>query len=259
MAMSNAQPIQFWPISEETYNEKAVCGVNTECFCQPIELTDEIILVAASEWMDDARLEAYNPILYDENDNVVFDTTGYGSSGIKRFTPFDEGIPEGKYYFKINLQASVGGDPAVFFYKSDCLDFRTTHECTELITYSNNKDFAGLPYENQSPMPEFSFRAPMVFFHEDFPDDQEVHPKSDDTWMRLSSRLEKKRRIDFGYMPYYMHEKIQLILMQDNVEIDGLSWEKRDAYKIDDASRRYGLRKSSVWLTDKNYIKRNQI
>lgn len=147
----------------------------------------------------------------------------------------------------------------VGLYKSDCLDIREEHECTGLITYSNHKDFAGIVYEGISPTPEFQIRVPMVFFHESYPQEEEVHPLSDDTWLRLSSRMERKKLLDLGYMPYYMHKKIQLILMHDNIEIDGEQWKKRDSYNIEEGDKRYPKPKANVLLTDKNFIKRNVI
>lgn len=252
MAISNAQPIQFWLASEDSYNEKVVCGIETVCYCQPFNLSDPIFFFLE---IDGGGICA----LYDSNDSFLSSHTpssitadgSYFNLGI-----WSDLVGEGQYSIKVHSTSDLSG-PLV--YKTDCLDVRSDHPCTGLITYSNNKDFAGIPYENVSPGPEFNIRIPMVFFHEDLPQEEEVHPLSDDTWLRLSSRIEKKRNLEIGYVPYYMHEKIQLILMQDNIEIDGLMWDKRDPYKKDDANKRYPLRKAGVWLTDKNYIKRNLI
>jgi hypothetical protein len=144
-------------------------------------------------------------------------------------------------------------------WKSDCLDIRESQECTELMTYSNHKNFAGLVYEGFSPVPTFNLRVPVVFFHESFPQEEEVHPLSDDTWIRLNSRMERKKLFDIGYVPYYMHQKIQLILMHDNIEIQGEQWKKRDSYNIEEGSKRFPKPKATVLLTDKNFIERNVI
>jgi hypothetical protein len=39
---SDAQPIQFWPVDCDTFNEEEVDGVFSKCFCQPFECDDEI-------------------------------------------------------------------------------------------------------------------------------------------------------------------------------------------------------------------------
>lgn len=144
-------------------------------------------------------------------------------------------------------------------YRSDCIDVREEHECTKLITYSNNSDFAGIDYNASSPSPEFSLRVPAMLFRATRPEEQEVHPLSNDEWLRVWSRMTKKMRLELGYMPDYMHEKLQLILMHDNVEIDGLSWKKRDAYELIEGDKRNPLMKANVLLTDKTFIKRNLI
>lgn len=39
---SDAQPIQFWPVNCDTFNEEEVDGVFRKCFCQPFECDDEV-------------------------------------------------------------------------------------------------------------------------------------------------------------------------------------------------------------------------
>lgn len=148
---------------------------------------------------------------------------------------------------------------SVIGYNSDCIDVRTEHECTKLITYSNNSDFAGIDYNAQSPSPEFNLRVPAMLFRATRPEEQEVHPLSNDEWIRVWSRMTKKKRLELGFMPDYMHEKLQLIFMHDNVEIDGLSWKKRDPYELIEGDKRNPLMKANVLLTDKTFIKRNLI
>lgn len=144
-------------------------------------------------------------------------------------------------------------------YRTDCIDVAEEHECTKLITYSNNSDFAGIVYEGISPVPEFHLRVPAILFRATRPEEQEVHPLSNDEWIRVWSRMTKKMRLELGFMPDYMHEKLQLIFMHDNVEIDGLSWKKRDPYELIEGNPENPLMKANVLLTDKTFIKRNLI
>lgn len=392
MIVSNALPIQFWPADQDTYNESEVCGVETFCFCQPVQCDDTIYVQVTAEDEDltdfgIAFIDSEGVIVYssffgagptvtfsivpqifgicdDEYQVVIYDSTGVetlpqaqdwvdtglvpfiiASAGIftaQHSNPSDNSIAETpfsapqntEYVIRIGVTISgatgafstiaaiqpVGGDilndPSeytftangtysvdlrikVFLnpqttmtaiiststitgdpitvtitftpetpiylddssitYKSDCLDIRTSQPCTELVTYSNHKNFAGLVYEGITPTPEFSIRLPVVFFHESYPQEEEVHPLSNDTWIRLSSRIERKKLFDLGYMPYYMHQKTQLVLMHDNIEIQGEQWKKRDSYNIEEGSKRYPKPKANVLLTDKNFIKRNVI
>lgn len=42
MTISDALPVQFWINGVETFNQKEVCGINSNCFCQPFQCDDEI-------------------------------------------------------------------------------------------------------------------------------------------------------------------------------------------------------------------------
>jgi hypothetical protein len=142
---------------------------------------------------------------------------------------------------------------------SDCLSIKTAHICTNLITYTNAKNFAGLIYADLSPVADFTIRIPSVFFEEDNPAEQEDHELSNGELVRLYNKLGRRRKFNIGFIPNYMHEKLQLILMHDSVTIDGREWIKRDAYEKTEGNKTYPLKKAQVWLTDKNYIKENQL
>lgn len=397
MSISRAQPIQFWAVDEQTYNEKEVCGIAPDCFCQPFNCDDHIVIVAAEEMMESP--EDYTFIIINQDGAVVYvPTVNFTSTGILSGTLSDiAGLCEGVYQFLLVQGASAragillppnqwesggltepietatkfiyttafanvniarqsgivdnvttpnpitvvvttaGGGPsdqvdvrfefrnssldvvwsgsvsiigmvtseshAISFaknpsfnnaiylyiimdnsfdvvptfevqitpneilqggqfesgilYKSDCIDIKEDHPCTNLITYFNNSDFAGVPYDNQSPTPELSVRVPSVVFHESFPREDEVQPLSNDTFRRLASTISRKVQAEFGYMPYYMHEKLNLIFMHDHIEIDGTEYVVRDPYEIVDGNKRYPLKMGRVLLTDKNYIERN--
>lgn len=141
--------------------------------------------------------------------------------------------------------------------RSDCLDIKTAHTCTNLIPYSNSDDFAGIEYYGGSPDVSFQIRLKSVFFEEQFPDEFEGIDLSNSQMVQLTSTVKRKKQLDLDFMPFYMHKKIQLILAHDHVVIDGENWEKLDAYQIEQGNKRYPLRKASVLLSDKDFIKRN--
>lgn len=84
---SNAQPIQFWPVDCDTFNEQVVDGVFPKCFCQPWECGDEIRV----QFRDDTDSE-FELKIYDSNGDIVhifdFDNT-YQDAWDLRFTPSD--------------------------------------------------------------------------------------------------------------------------------------------------------------------------
>jgi hypothetical protein len=65
--------------------------------------------------------------------------------------------------------------------------------------------------------------------------------------------------LEIGFLPNYMHQKIQLVLMHDNVTIDGKRWIRRDGYEKAEGNKRFPLKRASVWLHDKDFIKENQL
>jgi hypothetical protein len=139
---------------------------------------------------------------------------------------------------------------------SDCIDIRTSHECTKLITYSNSKDFDGVEYDT-SPGLEFYLRVPAVFFLERYPQEQENAELSTADYVRLRNEIKAQKLFDVGYVPYYLHRKLQLVFAHDIIEIDGKNWLRQEEYEINEGNKRYPLKPATTWLTDKNYIKRN--
>jgi len=139
--------------------------------------------------------------------------------------------------------------------KSDCLDIKTSHDCTELIQYTNADDFNNIVYLT-SPTSEYSLRIPAQFWKEDNPMEQEDSELSNGVIKTRRQTITQKRYLEIGYMPNYMHLKTQLALMHDTVTIDGSQWKKRDAYESE-SIKRYPLKRANVWLTLYNSIDDN--
>jgi hypothetical protein len=142
---------------------------------------------------------------------------------------------------------------------SDCISIRESHSCTIQIQYTNSKDFNGIVYDDSSPVPTFYLRIPAIFFEEDNPAEQEDHELSSGEIVRLYNKLEKRKKLDIGFLPPYMHEKIQLILMHDSITIDDAEWIRREVYEKIEGNKRYPLKRAMVYLHDKNFIKENQL
>lgn len=168
------------------------------------------------------------------------------------FIPEDENICNEKIQLRI-VDMSASPDSVVA--KSDCIDVREFHACTELIEYSNNRNFAGLYYTELSPSPTFQIRVPMVFFHENFP--QEDFAMELSTGIeKTNSFLKKQREMEIGYVPYYMHEKLILIFMHQNIFTDNKYWTKEEEYEVIVGNKRHPLKKGRVLLTERNFVQR---
>ena len=159
----------------------------------------------------------------------------------------------------VRLQIVKDGSPSEVIGTSDWLMIDSHFNATVPIDYTNHKDFAGIAYSDLSPVPTFRLRIPAIFFEQDNPAEQEDHELSSGEIVRLYNKLEERRKLDIGFMPQYLHRKLQLVLMHDVVIIDGKEWIRREAYERIDGNKRYPLKRASVWLHDKNYIKENQL
>lgn len=390
MTISDANPIQFWATGVESYNEKAICGVYSECYCQIFELDDNIftqVTGAAGRGLElrmyDESSDLLETFLFNEISSgtysVAFDFRSYISSvdttvqfkiytqsdSIQDFdswTNFGSGTswsqPAGAgnpwvclglnigatskylvadfnsysgdsydftftwqkttntgfgeltahiglmdsggnilvqqdfaktgsdtiYAEDVTLLAPADGDRIAMWidssnqnsnnpdvqsltinegsdrieiFHSDCVDFRDSHECDLTIVYTNGTDFDGIDFESGSPSTgPFTLRVHAQFWKETNPQEEEDHELSNGTIVTLRQKIEEKRLLELGYMPNYMHKKLQKILMMDSILIDGDYWKRRDSYESDNINR-YGLKKGQVWLTKYDSVKKN--
>jgi len=170
--------------------------------------------------------------------------------------PSDHGICEEKIKFQV-INTTESPDEVVA--KSDCITISDAiPDPAVLIEYSNNRNFAGLVYENVSPEQTFNIRVPAVFFHERFPEEDEVAELSTSI-ITLNGEMRAQRLLDTAHMPYYMHRKIKLILKHQTVTVNSLAIAKQDAYEIDEGDRRWPLKKAKCWLTERDFVQRNVV
>lgn len=148
--------------------------------------------------------------------------------------------------------ATTGTDRA----RSDSLDVASSHNGTFLITYYNHRNFAGLIYEDVSPQLMFYLRVPAMFFHERFPEEQEVIQLTS-SQLQLNSTIKKQKLLSTDFLPYYFHEKIKLILNHQFVYINTKYWVKEESYDIDSGDRRWPVKKASCWISQQDFVHRN--
>lgn len=107
MTFSDALPVQFWLVSEDTFNEKEVDGVFNKCFCAPWKCSDSITL----QFSDTT---GYNRTLFVRtSDNGVLYSSSFSevSTGLYQlsFTPGSNGVCDEEVQFVI-ASASTGSE-----------------------------------------------------------------------------------------------------------------------------------------------------
>lgn len=195
----------------------------------------------------------------------------YSSNGTTWTLTQSPSVPVGGVAYGESIFVAVGGTNGGGFNQvitstvshdmvaqSDCLDIKQDHECTLLIEYENTSDFDNLSYEAGSPGPSFQLRIPAVFHEEKNPQEQEDIELSNGRIITLRQTIQEKRLLEIGFVPNYMHRKIQKVLMHDTVFIDGDYWKRRDAYE-DSPVKKYNLKRATVLLTKYDSVEKNTI
>lgn len=142
--------------------------------------------------------------------------------------------------------------------KSDSLNIKEFHDGTKRLTYTNQKNFAGVKYSNVSPDQEFYIRVPMRFFHERFPESDEAMELTGSV-IATSAQMKEQKLAEIQHAPYWFHRKVQLILKHQSVKIDSSYWKKEEAYEILEGRKNWPLKAATCWLTRENSLVRNII
>lgn len=248
--LSDALPVQWWLADCESYNQHETDGVHHRCFHQPFQCSDTIV----TQFTDDS--------------GASFSIQALDEDGVELFS--DEFNKDGKIYTysfvpsvfdicdeKIQLKIIDETSPESVAAFSDALDIKSAQEKTTLITYYNsNRNFAGLQYADVSPDITFYARIPSIFFHQRAVTQQTVVETSSMV-VNTSGTFKWQKTLETGYIPYYMHKKLALILKHQFIEIEDKDWLLEESYEIIEGDRRWPLKKARVILTDKNSITRN--
>lgn len=156
----------------------------------------------------------------------------------------------------VSALSQVGTDEVVA--KSDCLSVKAEQVGTVLISYSNYRNYAGIINNNGSPDLTFYLRIPAVFNEERFPETDEVHQLSNNRFISLNSQVKKQRLLETDQMPNYMHLKIKEVLKHQFVTIEDKDYVKEEPYEqVENANKRWPMRRYTCWLTEKEYVVRN--
>lgn len=208
--------------------------------------------------------------LSDTPDQITVTASNFGLSGITvtltSFTmtnsdtfslnvvPLDYEICDQMIKFEIWTDAS----PAERVAKSDYLDIKQTHPDTRLFSYTNNRNFAGLVYENISPVETFYIRVRCRFYHRRFPQNDEAMELTSSI-ITTSSQHKRQRLLEVIHAPYYFHDKLISVLQHHTVQIDNIYWKKEESYDVNEGEKRWPLKSATCYLTEKNSVIRNVI
>jgi len=284
MNVSDALPIQFWPMSSETYNERANAFIDHKCFFQEFTITDTIKLQVSNEVDTDnkywLRIDDVNGTLVDFKSFTKTLQTGYAHYDLT----FDMSLltSEDTYFkfyilrgdvesFDATFDGSFLGESLTYLYKSDLVKFSTQIKTnpaygTFLILYKSignfgsQSNFAGLNYPNNGNY--FNLRIPCRFFEQRNNTSQSSLQLSNSKVINTSVILSLQQYMTVYMMPDYMHNKIQLALahaVRGSLLIDGFEWTVTEGYERSNPDKRNPLQFGKVWLSRKNTLIRNII
>jgi hypothetical protein len=168
--------------------------------------------------------------------------------------PLDYEICDQRIRLKIRSSSSPEEDIA----RTDLLDIQPTQPGTKLISYTNERNFAGIVYEGLSPDITFYLRVPCRFFHEQFPQADEAMELTSSI-LTTSSQKKKQKLLEVELVPYYFHNKVIEVLQHHTVSMDNDYWKKEEAYTINPGDKRWPVKTATCWLTNEGSVVRNVI
>lgn len=168
--------------------------------------------------------------------------------------PNDIDLCDQSIYFKVlkNSDDSQIG-------RSDIVRFSNEIACNTLLKYKRSQSRDGIFYDETSEF--FEIRIPGVFYHKAPVTTQASMELSNSKVITRSWTKKKRTRWKIQDMPYYMHDKLELILAHcvgGTLEINGVQWSLAtgDVYAIgEERPDSYPMRDAEVLLTRKNYFK----
>lgn len=260
MTFSDAQPVQFWLVECNTYNQQLSEGVHHKCFCQPWQCDDEIKIQftessdSSPDTPDDFSLsvrdEGANELL-----NIPFDIVDTGTKFVYSLALVPSELSPDLCDQKVQFVV-LNDTTETTIAQSDCQDIQSDPVETILINYRNHRNVFGLIYSDMSPEVDFNLRVPAIFFHQRFPKEEEIFQLST-SMVSANSVIRKQRLLDVDYVPYYFHEKLNLILQHQFVTIYNREWVTQEAYEIVEGNRLWPVKKGKIYLSEKDFVMRN--
>jgi hypothetical protein len=154
----------------------------------------------------------------DENGVTVFtleDTTGVTSSGdIVQYEIDWSDFDDGCYQIYIS--------DVVIDYVSDCLTVKLTHDCTFLLSWTNDENAYGFDYANLDFTPKLRVEAKK--WKPSYPKEKNVFKDNAGNRTILKSETSKEEILTISEMPEYLHDALAIGLDHDSFMIDGVEY-----------------------------------
>jgi hypothetical protein len=166
-------------------------------------------------------IEIYELPVYsikDVDGNEVFtldDVTGItASGGIIQYEIDWTEIDEGCYQIYISDES--------IDYVSDCLTLALAHDCTLLLSWTNDEDAYGFNYSDLSFTQLLRVKAKL--WQPNYPKEKNVFKDNAGNRRILKSETSKEELLTIGEMPEYLHDSLAIGLEHDDFYIDGVKY-----------------------------------
>jgi hypothetical protein len=168
--------------------------------------------------------------------------------------------PSGALTFRVNDVdlVPVANDFDVI-YTSEELNIALTHDGTELLEYTNDRDFNGLKYGGIVP-PTFKARVPARFNEETTVEQNERETQTDGAVQPVMTTVKDQVLLEFDLIPDYLHKSIQGILQHiknGSVVSNGVRYTKEGAYTKKPRRKDNRRSRAEVLLTVQGSLERN--
>lgn len=141
---------------------------------------------------------------------------------------------------------------------SEPICVRNSWPQSKLLKYKNHSDAFDMGYAQESPEYFNHLRVNSRMYKKSFPKQTREYRRSDGETIKLRSNVEKKIEFETDWLPYYMHEKLNIVFEHNTIVIDGTEFISQDGYEIE-APENYSLSRARANLTYKNYLQENLI
>ena len=270
---SIACPIQFWDISDNTFNESTFGFVLSRPYYHEWLNTDII-----KDQIVDTADNVYVMSFFDEGGNLITEVN-YVKTALAGLYSYDlefsfGALPIAISDQRVRIYISTGTldgltldsltlDTSGTVFKSDFMDVTSSVYNNQgwgsvVINYKSSTNYRGIQYPNNGDY--FNLRIPTRFYSERLQQTVNEIQLSDN--IIATSRTEKQQiQLEPYQLPAYMMKKIAAALSHDvsgSVQINGVEYQA-DNFDWSPTDTKAPFFKGKVWLTDKDNFTRNII
>lgn len=168
--------------------------------------------------------------------SIGFDTIGTSRSADGTYTEIltlGNSIGDGRIYFSPSNDFVGSIDNVVVYLAesvcSQCYDLAETHDCTKLLSWTNDDDAFGIPYSGMAGLAYSNdytnyLRVKALLQTPRYPQESERFVYSNGLRKILYATSEKIWILNIDYVPQYIHDSIALAKIHDHFYIDGVEY-----------------------------------